>query len=81
MEQGDNSPARKRKLTSDAWSTIKIIKNNDLLTSDKEWMTHFCAKCGAMTKCSKDKTKGAWLTVRYIAHVKKDTNYSEPINS
>ena len=31
VEYGDNSPTRKRKITLDAWSTIKRIKNDDFL--------------------------------------------------
>ena len=58
VEHEDNSPGRKRKINLDTWSTIKRIKNNDLLTSDKEGITHVREKFSVMIKYSKDKRKG-----------------------
>ena len=71
VQCGDNIPARKKKITSDAQSVIERIKNDDLLASNKEGMNDNFAKHSAMTKCSKDKKKGVWLTARAAARVEK----------
>ena len=68
VECRDNSPARKRKIASDAWNAIKIILNTTLITNDQKGMTRVCAKFGVMIKCPKDKKKGTWLTSRASAH-------------
>ena len=34
-------------------------------------MTHACAKCGVMIKCSKDKKKVMRVTARFVVHIKK----------
>ena len=63
---GDNIPTRKTKINSDSWKNIKRIKNEDLLTRNKDGMTHSCAKCCAMIKFSKDEKKGMWLIARAL---------------
>ena len=69
-ENGDNSPTKKKKITLDAWSTIKRIKNDDFLENDKEGMTRTCVKFGAMIKYSKYKRKGICLTSRAVVRTK-----------
>ena len=71
VEHEDNSPGRKRKINLDTWSTIKRIKNNDLLTSDKEGITHVREKFSVMIKYSKDKRKVICLTARSVIRTKK----------
>ena len=57
VENRDKSPTRKRKIASDAWKTIKRIKNQDFLASDKERMTCACAQYGVVKNVLKTRER------------------------
>ena len=61
-------------MTSDAYSTIKRIKNNTNPLTKHEGVTYLCSKFGAMLCYTKDNRKGTWLPKRALEHIKKHAN-------